>query len=253
LDRFFGRIAEVGPGDSSGVALLMLADGAEQIDLVDRFYSRRDLAYHKAVYDRLKHEVPVLQTLLPPDFDGEGCPALARRYGADASSERFFRGRSGYDFIVSRAVMEHVLDPVGSLEHMVAALKPGALMLHAVDLRDHGMFTGRGFPELTFLGIPPWFYRQMTQATGRPNRVPLSRYRQALPSAQFKVTSLVGQGQLDRPTPYEDIAEPVRQRALEAVRAQRSLLHPVFQTETDEDLSVSGFFLIFRKPGSAAP
>lgn len=248
IDRFHGQVAEVGPGDSSGVGLLMLADGAQQVDLVDRFYSRRDLDYHKAVYARLREAAPALQSLAPLDFDGENCAGLARRYGPNATAEAFFVERSGYDFIVSRAVMEHVLDPVTSIERMAAALKPGGWMLHVVDLRDHGMFTDYGFPELTFLRIPPWFYRHMSEAIARPNRVPLSRYRRTLPSAEFKVTGLVGVGRLDRPTRYEAIPEEMRRRSLDAVRRQRKRLHPAFQGESDEDLSVSGFFLVFRKP-----
>lgn len=41
--EFSGRIAELGPGDSSGVALMFLANGALQVDLADRFYSIRDM------------------------------------------------------------------------------------------------------------------------------------------------------------------------------------------------------------------
>lgn len=252
IPGFFGRVVEVGPGDNSGVGLLMLADGAEQVELIDRFYSKRDLDHHKAVYERLKADFPGLRSILPADFDGERCDRLVRLYGAEAASETFFQTRSGYDFIVSRAVMEHVREPIASLHRMIRALKPGGRLLHAVDLRDHGMFTDYGFPELTFLRAPPWFYRHMADAAGRPNRILLSRYRKALPAAEFKVTSLVGHGALDKPTRYEDIPLDIRRKAIEAVRGQRHALHPAFRDDSDEDLSVSGFFLIFRKPASDA-
>ena len=44
VENFKGTIAEIGPGDNFGVALSMLADGAGQVDLLDRFYSKRDPA-----------------------------------------------------------------------------------------------------------------------------------------------------------------------------------------------------------------
>jgi len=40
--RFSGRVAEVGPGDNCGVGLLFLTGGYESVDLVDRFYSKRN-------------------------------------------------------------------------------------------------------------------------------------------------------------------------------------------------------------------
>ncbi len=251
---FFGRVAEVGPGDSCGVALLMLADGAEQVDLVDRFYSKRDQSYHQTVYRKLIEETPALLLAgYDADLGEDAFSGITRLYGDQASSEIFFLGRSGYDFIVSRAVMEHVTDPILSLQRMADALKPGGRLLHVVDLRDHGMFTQYDFPELKFLGVPPLLYRQMTAETGRPNRAPLRLYREAFPQAAFKVTHLVGYGHLPEPMAYNEIPPAVRSEAVAAVAAQRGLLHPSFRSEADEDLAVSGFFMVFRKEEDAAP
>src|ERR1700680_748349 len=49
LEKFYGRVAEIGPGDSCGVGLMFLADGCQQVDLVDRFFSTRDEQHQQAI------------------------------------------------------------------------------------------------------------------------------------------------------------------------------------------------------------
>src|SRR5688572_3742744 len=41
-DRFTGRVAEIGPGDNFGVALLLLGNGADEVHAIDRYRPRRD-------------------------------------------------------------------------------------------------------------------------------------------------------------------------------------------------------------------
>lgn len=109
------------------------------------------------------------------------------------------------------------------------------------------MYSMHGFHELKFLEIPVWLYREMVTATGLPNRVPLSVYRSALPTATLKVTGLVGVGLLDQPTLYDDIPEPLRRRALDEVGKVRPQLARNLRNERDEDLPVSSFFLTYIK------
>jgi SAM-dependent methyltransferase len=246
VEGFFGKIAEVGPGDNCGVALLALADGAATVDLVDRFYSARDPEKHAAIYEALIEEAPTLHQFkgLKREEDFQG---VFRRYGEKASAEQFFLDNGGYDFIISRAVLEHVTNPVLALKRMALALNPGGRMIHVVDLRDHGLFTKYDFPELTFLTVPSRLYREMISATGRPNRVPLSAYRTALPEASIKVTSLVGVGHLQTPTRFEDIPAGLLSRAVSQVRSQRPRFDKTYTTESEDDLAVSGFLLFFRR------
>lgn len=252
VDSFYGRAAEVGPGDNCGIGLALIGDGCDSVDLVDRFYSKRDDAHHQEIYRELIARSERLRTLMGKAIKEEDFPGIQRHYGKSASSEEFFVRNRGYDFIVSRAVLEHVYDPVLSLKRMAAALNPGGLMLHVVDLRDHGMFSDVGFPSTKFLEIPQWIYHEMTQAVGRPNRVPISAYRRAVAdcglNTTFKVTHLVGQEKLPRPTLYEEIDESTRRKAIEQIARVRPRLAKDLRNETDEDLSISGFFLIARKP-----
>lgn len=253
VDSFSGRMAELGPGDNCGVALLFLADGCESADLADRFYTRRSAALQARIYAALGDRIPGVARLLRGSSleDETSFAGLERWHGPAAAGETFFSGRA-YDCIVSRAVLEHLYDPLLSIRLMAMALQPGGVMLHKVDLRDHGMFS-TAFDELRFLRPPAWLHQAMTRASGRPNRVLAHRYRQCLEgcglSYEFLVTRLVGVGDIVPHLPYEQIPAAQRERACAHVRRVRGHMAAEFAGVTDEDLSISGIFIVARKPG----
>ena len=135
---FFGKVAEIGPGDSCGVALRFLEDGCAQIDLVDRFWAKRDDAHQRLINRTIVERAPALMACCGESGEESAFPGIHRQYGEQASAEAFFLGHKVYDFIVSRAVLEHVRDPVLSLVQQADALSLQGMLLHAVDLRDHG-------------------------------------------------------------------------------------------------------------------
>lgn len=253
VSRFAGRVAEVGPGDNCGVGLMFLADGCDQVDLVDRFYSKRSAGQHAEIYRALLARCPGLSGCFAgADFEDEtSFRRLSRLYGSSASAEEFFARSRGYDFIVSRAVMEHVFDPRLALRRMAAALNEGGMLLHKVDLRDHGMFS-TGFHELKFFEVPDWLYRRMTSDAGRPNRVLVHEYRAVLraelPDHEILVTRLAGVGDIEPHLPYERIEESKRQQSLAFVRSVRARFASSLRGVADEDLSVAGIFIVARKP-----
>lgn len=55
-ERLSGIAAEIGPGDNVGVAMLMRQDGYRQVDLVDRYESRRDRQRQSRIYDALSQK-----------------------------------------------------------------------------------------------------------------------------------------------------------------------------------------------------
>lgn len=257
VSDFYGKIAEIGPGDNCGVGMLLRHSGAEWVDLVDRFYSKRNEAAQAGIYRTLIGKYPALKTLIgDADLANEASFGLLRRhYGENAAAERFFAMNTGYDFIVSRAVFEHLYDPLLALRGMVAALKPGGYLLHKVDLRDHGMFSG-GFHELKFLEVPGGLYHCMTSASGRPNRVLVHAYRSTLNAlgmkSQYLVTRLAGVGEILPHRPYEEIDAGLRSKAIAFVQSVRSNFAASFHDVSDEDLSVAGLFLVAKKPQLAS-
>jgi SAM-dependent methyltransferase len=252
VGQFSGRVAEVGPGDNCGVGLMCLADGCESVDLVDRFYSKRDAGQHATIYRALAlRHAERFAKLGEFDVNDETTfPGLKRYYGESAAAESFFTEPDRYGFIVSRAVLEHVYDPRRAIVSMVAALKPGGMLLHKVDFRDHSMFSEH-MHELKFFEVPDALYPRMTRDTGRPNRVLIDTYRRVLteviPDHQLLVTRLAGVGDIEPHQPYERIDGTRRRQAVEYVRSVRSKFCKSLRAISDEDLSVAGIFLVARK------
>lgn len=258
IERFHGRIAEVGPGDNCGVALLCLADGVNSVDLADRFHSRRDPRAQAAIYSGLAARHAGLGRILAKaDLADEGSfPGLRYFTGEEAAAERFFGVPESYDFILSRAVFEHLYDPVIALTRMAAALKSGGRMLHKVDFRNHGLFAG-DFHELKFLEVPERLYRMMNRHSARPNRVLVDSYKQCLDRLgldyRILVTQLAGHGAVEPNVEYRDVGPEIRQQSLQFVRTVRGGLAGPFRRMSEEDLSVSGIFIIASRPSVASP
>jgi SAM-dependent methyltransferase len=252
VSHFTGRVAEVGPGDSCGVGLMFLADGCESVDLVDRFYSKRDASQHAAIYRALfERYARGLARLGDFDVNDETTfDGLRRYYGESAAAETFFTEPDRYSFIVSRAVLEHVYDPRRAIERMAAALRHDGMLLHKVDFSDHSMFSDCAH-ELKFLEVPDFLYSRFTRDRGRPNRVLINTYRQVLsqviPDHRLFVTRLAGVGEIAPHLPYEQIDRVRRNKAVDYVRSVRSKFCKSLRAISDEDLSVAGIFLTARK------
>jgi SAM-dependent methyltransferase len=246
VEKFHGNVCEIGPGDSFAVALRMLDSGAEHVVAVDRFYSRRDTAFQTQLYRALSE-----RNDLSRFFDGEPSEATLRGvdYHSGEPAESYFaRTKARFDFILSRAVLEHLYDPVGALDDMVKCLTPGGRIIHRIDLRDHGMFEQQN--PLTFLTIPEIIYRRMVKNSGRPNRILLPAYRHWLERSavgggkgSIKITRLAGAKDEIEPSAWDDITPAARAAALDTVAAIRPRLIEKFRNWADEDLAVSGIVL----------
>lgn len=256
IARFHGRVAEVGAGDNCGVAMLLRQDGCASVDLPDRFYSTRDSEGQARVYRELWRRFPTLPKLLenPDPFSEDSFEGIQRHYGDAASCERFFHTHRDYDFIVSRSVLEHISEPRDALVSMANALRPQGRLIHKVDLRDHGMYSDH-FHELKFLEAPSWLHSRMTRASGRPNRVLIDVYRETLRSLglahELLVTRLAGVGEIDPHLPYDEIPACVRKNSLAYVAKVRQKFARAFRNVSDEDISVTGFFLVAQNSSKA--
>ena len=243
VQKFTGRIAEIGPGDNFGVALLLLTHGAEEVDAIDRFYSRRDHGAQWKIYSKLCSEEGVENPFLgdPGEITLHGLG-----YYPGVAAEEFFSSRKEYyDVILSRAVLEHLFDPIGALRDMAESLKPGGSLIHRIDLRDHGMFPNHH--PLTCLTINEIIYRRMTSKSGRPNRVLLHRYREWLEKSNLDgeiwITRLAGIKNEFKPVCWDDIPIRSRNKAMTAVQQVRPRLARSLRNVSDEDLAVTGIVL----------
>lgn len=235
-DPFAGRtLLEYGPGDVPGVAALMVARGANKVYCVDRFPMLRldrknatviaDLGAGLDAPMRARFEAALLDPADPMSgFDASRIEYIVNNNGTSGLAEQV-------DLVYSRAVLEHVNDLDATLHDMVRAMRPGALAIHLVDLRSHGLHREN---PLDFLCWSPWLWEAMYSAKGVPNRWRIDRYREVLVSL-----------------PVDLLALEVTVRAAQTdVGAVRPRLAAPFRRLSDEDLASLGFWLVFRKRDS---
>jgi SAM-dependent methyltransferase len=89
------------------------------------------------------------------------------------------------DFIISRAVLEHVENPQLCLSNMHNVLKKGGRMIHEIDFRDHGMFESYNLHPLTMLIFPEKTWKRATNNLGAPNRHLLPFYENILKKLDY--------------------------------------------------------------------
>jgi len=245
-----GRVAEIGPGGSAASALFLIAEGAQRVDLLDRFVFPHDNRKLAETYSAIIERSAKLSALFPR---GNLSPRIAFHAGEEAAAEQFFGCRPlAYDVICSCAVLEHVTDPLAVVRAATASLVDGGRQIHFIDLRDHGMFSGGGRHPLTFLTLPAGIYRRMSQRRGRPNRILIDRYRCELGRLplewEIKVTCLAGVGPVE-PQPYSAIPEKLRAVAETHVETIRPSLAPEFRDLSSADLAIDGLLLTATKIG----
>ena len=111
IEKMFGVAAEIGPGDNAGVAWLMRQDGCIQVDLIDRYFSDRNPEQQNRIYEALAQKYELAHLRTKDYWDEQSLDNISWKIGQAA--EKYFnqcaqeRGQV-YDFIVSRAVLEHL-------------------------------------------------------------------------------------------------------------------------------------------------
>lgn len=226
-------LVEYGPGDLPGVSVLMLAYGARRVFCVDRFPLVKLSSFAVAT---LKH----LFESLPPAAAERARAALncpnnpALGFHPDRLNYRVARDglcglRGEADVVFSRAVLEHVNDLPATFADMAAALKPGGVAVHLVDLKSHGLHQRT---PLDFLTWPTWLWSLMYSAKGVPNRWRIDCYRAELQRAGLELRLLRSTGEY---TPAE-------------IAAVRHDLAQEFRGLSDGELACKGFWLVCGKP-----
>ena len=258
-ERLAGASAlELGAGDNFGVALRLIAAGAERVTTLDRFITWRDPEQQRRIHRALIASLPAAQA-----ERAEAALSDQEELGVDPSRIRVIQGvaaedapaslgEGSFELIVSRAVLEHVNDLSGAFAAIDRLLAPGGLITHKVDLRDHGLFTNGGHNPLTFLTIGDRLYRWMGEHSGLPNRRLADSYREEMAlrgyDSRLLVTHVIGHEPdiLPHPAePPESLLEPAR-RLIAEIRPQ---LLPRYRALSDQDLATAGVFLTAAKPG----
>lgn len=181
-------IAESGPGTYNSASLGLLRQGAGKVLLQEPFPHGLDYVRWKArmleFWRILDGDGPAEgfrpEEVLGPDswnrerVDWQACPA--HRTPCDPDS---------VDLILSHHVLEHIPDVAGVFREQARILKPGARLLHVVDLRDH--YFAYPLEMLTFSRFA-WerILTRPSRGAGFQNRLRADDYRALLERAGFR-------------------------------------------------------------------
>lgn len=218
-------VMELGPGTSLIIALNCLFDGANKVYLVDK-YPRldhesisRNIGYFKKNSSTCLKKFINLQTFeLNPDH-----LALVENSVEDLKDVE----SKEIDVILSHNVLEHVRNVRSSFKEMFRVLKPGGLMHHHIDFRDHYNFD----KPLKFLKYSDWVYESFLtkEKYSFTNRLRLDDYLQLIHSTGFEVAEL-------------------EKKTLPPDNLNRHRLHKKFKDKDKEVLLTSECDITARKP-----
>ncbi len=252
------KILEIGPGDNFGVALKFLVNGAEQVVSLDKFFSERDPKQQLQIYEAMREGLNDQQKYIFDEVISFGdtiefnAKKLKYIYGHGIEEAGGMFEAESSDFIVSRAVVEHLYDTDTAFQVMNNLLIKGGYMLHKIDLRDHGLFTEGGMHPLTFLTIPDPIYKLMTYNCGKPNRRLVNYYKHKMEELGYGmkifVTHLIGRE--EELIPHKETLEfnaDYSTSTISILQQIRPKLIRRFKNVPDEELMIAGIFLITKK------
>ena len=253
-------VLEIGPGDNLGVALKFLAAGARKVVCIDKFLSKCDPKYEHHIYKALRNNLNDYERAniddainLRNDRTEINPDRLLYVCGVGIEEGRKLFEPESFEFIVSRAVIQHLYDIDLAFSAMDTLLTHGGYLIHKIDFRDLGMFSSFGFNPLTFLTIPKSVYKLMTYNSGRPNRKLLNYYRQQMHTFGYCTKILVTQivGTEKEMVPYKETLTAgidYSDATIACVNEVRPYLVNEFKNMADEELFVAGIFLTAKKP-----
>ena len=176
------RVCELGAGNCLATTALFLGLGAQQVEVFEPSPPVVD-DQQLEVLARLREQglpLDIEATLqgTPPQLNERRVLWHRKLVENDAGSQRF-------DFIFSFSVFEHIEDLKGALEVCFKVMKPGARMVHVVDLGGHDFFEDP-MPPLDFQVYPDWLFGLMNPQQGRATRRPVGEYAACARAAGFK-------------------------------------------------------------------
>jgi SAM-dependent methyltransferase len=214
---FAGKhVLELGPGDTRAVALLAKLGGAATWEGFDAFdIQSRDARYVEPMYSAI--------------LAGRAGRRTAREMldgcRVHTSPEALLRGGRRFDLVVSRAVLEHVRDLAALFSLLSRVVTDGAVLIHKVDLRAHGI---RRDHELDFLRFSDRAWRAMSSHIDLPNRERVSTYLSLAEGCGLR-------------TAWAATTHRIEPADVEAVRRE---LAPPFRAMDARELSVLGLWLV---------
>lgn len=182
-------LLELGPGGSLGFGLLALEKGLARYIAIDdglhTFISNEQLAGYKKLIG--KGDATVVKYFSKTTQGWKYQPEKIQSLIINQTATYPLPDAS-VDIIYSCAVLEHVHDLELCYAEMNRVLRPGGIMYHEVDLRDH-IFSQK---SLWFLTIPQcWFYTLFSRTGAYVNRARLSDHKRLAEKHRFRISRIV--------------------------------------------------------------
>lgn len=176
---------EIGPGDNLGLALSLILDGINQIDVYDKYQSVENIKQNNDIYETLYKKIGKEKASL------KNAMFKISRLETYKNKALFLPNlnKKKYDLIYSVSVLEHLWPAKEIIKELSGALNKNGIHIHVVNFTDHGMFS----PEhntFFFRSIPEWIYNPIMRPVGRPNRILPSEFLDFFRELGFKVEIL---------------------------------------------------------------
>ncbi len=230
------NVLEIGPGINLGPGILLTLNRVKKYYGVD-VYKDPNFNHPATLYsmDQLFKRFP---TLIQEPVEN----VLSKKNGKFVLNQDRVKYLSPYyssnlpikdnylDFLYSHAAFEHFVTPKETITEIHRVLKPGGIIAHQIDLRDHR----DNAKPLEFLKLDAKEWRsQFTDENIHvyTNRWRVNDYKEAFEEAGFTILEIEPQN----PTNYK------------VTEAQRRTFHKDFQKYSLDELSVLSFFIVARK------
>lgn len=175
-------VLEIGPGAHLGLCLLCLGKGASRVAAVDRFPELTGGEREQRLYGSIPELLPdwVQDALAVGRGERAGRMAFHPVALEDlGTSER-------YDLALSYHSLQHVWNLPRALRALRRHLVPGAVTVHAIDLRALGNVDPDGSEPLRHLEFHRWLWWLMGSSRGLPNRLRPGQFVRHFEDAGFR-------------------------------------------------------------------
>ncbi len=221
-------VLELGPGDSLFSAVIALALKASQVWLVDAgAFATTDMAAYTSLFSFLRQQGFTLPFKKEPDTVAEILKECNGHYLTDGTRSLAQLPSASVDYCFSNAVLEHIpkQDFAKMAQELFRIVKPEGVCVHRVDLKDH---LGGGLNNLRF-SEAFWEGSLFSRSGFYTNRIRFEEMLTVFTQAGFDYT-------LPRVLRWEHL--PI----------SRNKLDDAYRQLNDDDLLVSGFDVVLKKP-----
>ena len=251
------RVLEVGPGDSFGIAIKFLFDGAKEVICFDKFYANRNNNLlnksYRALFSKQNKYIfkDIFNTDLIPNkpisyYYGKGIEEVKLK------KETEFE-KNSFGLIISNQVLQEIYNPKPAFKKMIELLDVGGKMIHHIDFEPYNYFRAFSKNEYDFLTYPEAIYKWMVNKRGMSNRKRVSDYIKILDAydtISYKIlvhSCFLNKKQLKEVVLYPNFSTEIKEFYTKLVEEQKPRFAKKYKNLAIENLIIGNAYLIIEK------